>query len=221
MELKKALKYLKEKPKENKISRESWCSVDGGTYLIYDDEKDKFVSYSYNTIDKGNIDTEVTKGLMKLFGAEDDWVEFPTQDMLKTYVVAKNSEIIKFLRQKGFVIEDVIFDDSQCTINFRGPNRINPYTRYSNQYKGVRSSMFTHPFIKLEGDWKTNKFEASKFYQLSVEGYKAIPVIDVQLQDIEQMQKDIISLGEAYEELVSKFDNIEKELMERLVKCKN
>lgn len=208
MDLQLALDYLKENPGKNKITRDSWCSYDGGTYLIYDAESDTFKTYSYNDENKGNIETEVTKGLMKLFAAEDDWIKFPTKQFLKSYIQSIYKPLVDFLNEKGFyTLSGVEFLDSKkenikitfCKASFSNAN----YRSYNNN-----TVIWGGSCIVFEGNLEKKTGTVEKCFHIQINGQFPEGYLDV--KDLKSIDKSVKELDDIFSELLSTFENIKE-----------
>ena len=224
MNFEEAIEYLKEDP-ENKVTKVEWCSAMGGTYLIYDAEGKIFKTFSYNAEGVGNLDTELTASVIRLFSnSKEGWIKFPTEDMRRTLVKSKYSKIIDFLHREGYSVDKIYFlkeyidqpreaKGSEFKISFIKFNNIKEdYGKNSN--KTLSSMVKGLKEIGLFGSLKSDNLKAYKFYRL--QGYNTrtswngilSSYVDLDTETINKLIESKQELDEIYDKLIKNFSNI-------------
>ena len=224
MNFEEAIEYLKEDP-ENKVTKVEWCSAMGGTYLIYDAEGKIFKTFSYNAEGVGNLDTELTASIIRLFSnSKEEWIKFPTEDMRRTIVKSKYSKIIDFLRREGYAVDKIYFlkDYFDQPIEVKGSEFKISFVRFNNikeDYGGNSNKTLSSMVnglkeIGLFGTLKSDNLKAYKFYRL--QGYNTktswggifSTFVDLDTETIDKLVKAKQELDEVYDRLVNNFSNI-------------
>ena len=214
MDMNDAIEYLKARPNKNKVTLYSWNSATGGTYLMYDTIKDKFISYSYNTLDTSNIDMEATSSMFKLFATEREWYKFPMSCCLQNFAKAKYKELIEFLAYKNFIFTDINFPDKMTRDTFEiifenhSLKFLDGFQHYSSIEEAGRNDE-GYFVIKLKGDLNTNNFVADRYFYLHCNLYgRDSNIRCFDSTELAEICDGTQYLEEVYKELLEKFSNI-------------